>query len=179
MHRTLKKLYRDHAHFNQLMDILEQQLIALTGGSQTASNLLQELVRYSHDYADGIHHPIEDQLYEVMLARTDDGREIMEELLVQHLQITNMTLKLKQVTAEPLAGATDNIEQLGLEYVQFQRQHMQFEEKEAFPLLRASLGDQDFDDAAGAIPAEEDPLENSDFRKQYPALFTYLERNPA
>lgn len=178
MHRTLKKLYRDHAHFNQLMNILEQQLGTLENASQAVPDLLQELVRYSRDYADDIHHPIEDQLYEIMLARTDDGHDIMEELLIQHLQIIKMTRELRQAMEQPLSSSAGRIGQLAQEYTHFQRQHMELEEKEAFPLLRASLGDQDFDNAASAIPPEEDPLENRDFQEQYPTLFAYLEHHP-
>jgi len=176
MHKTLKKLYRDHAHFYQLMDILEQQLKALKSDPETAFGLLRELVHYNHDYADNIHHPIEDQLYETMLGRSDEGREIMEKLLVQHLQIINMTLRLRKETEKRLSQATDEINQLGQEYTQLQREHMQLEEDQAFPLLRNALGDKDFDNALGAIPAEEDPLENAKLPEQYPVLFAYLER---
>ena len=176
MHRTLKKLYRDHAHFNQLIDVMEQQLDELKEGSGTAQNLLREVVLYSHDYSDSIHHPIEDQLYEMMLARTDNGREVMEKLLVHHLQIINMTLALRKAVE---ASAADKMEEVGRDYVKYQREHMQFEEKEAFPLLRDNLGDVDFDNAAGAIPAEQDPMEDKNAREKYPALFAYLEKSAA
>lgn len=174
MHKTLKKLYRDHAHFNKLLKILDQQLDALQVGSPLAPDLLKELVRYSHEYSDGIHHPVEDQLYTMLLARSDAGSDVMEQLLVQHLQITNMTMGLRRVMEQDSGVFMEEIIRLGKEYAQLQREHMELEEKEAFTLLRQSLADKDFDVAAGAIPTDQDPLEDTNMHERYPALFAHL-----
>ena len=99
MHKTLKKLYRDHAHFNRLMDILERRLEDLDQTGEPVSALLTDLVAYVGDYVDTFHHPIEDQLYQIMLARTDNGREQLEKLLGDHLVITNMTRELRKTLA--------------------------------------------------------------------------------
>ena len=75
MHTTLKRLYRDHAHFNRLMNMLESELEGLGRTGEPVSALLTELVAYVGDYVDAFHHPIEDQLYQNMLARSDTGRD--------------------------------------------------------------------------------------------------------
>ena len=176
MHKTLKKLYRDHAHFYKLMDILEEQLDNLKFGHPEALDFLKELVRYSHDYSDGIHHPIEDQLYEMMLARTDSGRKVMEELLVQHLQIIKMNIDLRKELEKGAQASLDELKARGKEYVQRQREHMQFEEKEAFTVIRELFGEEDFKIASGAIPDVEDPLDNALMREEYPTLFSYFDQ---
>ncbi|MEN8165808.1 MAG: hemerythrin domain-containing protein, partial [Acidobacteriota bacterium] len=91
----MKKLYRDHAHFSRLMDILEGELNGMEAAGGTVSPLLTELVSYISDYVDAFHHPVEDQLYQIMLARTDHGMEEMDRLLGDHLVITNMTRELR------------------------------------------------------------------------------------
>ena len=177
MHATLKKLYRDHAHFNRLMDLLERQLDGLEEGSGPVPPLLTELVAYVADYVDTFHHPVEDQLYQLMLARSDTGREQLDRLLGDHQLLTNVTRKLRKALAAIEgngAQARSEALALGRELVRDQRAHMQFEEKEAFPLLREELAAEAFDQAAAAIPAMEDPLLDAAQQKRYPALFACL-----
>jgi len=180
MHRTLKKLYRDHAHFNRLMDILERQLEDLGRAGEPVSALLTDLIAYVGDYVDTFHHPIEDQLYQIMLARTDNGREHMEKLLGDHLVITNMTRELRKTLAalEENRGSHWNVAQaMGRELVKQQRDHILLEENNAFPLLRDELAPEDFDNATRAIPAIEDPLLDTDMQGRYPALFECLKQD--
>ena len=180
MHRTLKKLYRDHAHFNRLMDILERQLEGLDRTGEPASALLTDLIAYVGDYVDTFHHPIEDQLYQIMLARTDNGREHMEKLLGDHLVITNMTRELRKTLAalKENRGRYWNLAlAMGRDLIKQQRDHMLFEENDAFPLLGEELTPEDFDNAARAIPAEEDPLLDANMQGRYPVLFEYLQQN--
>jgi hemerythrin-like domain-containing protein len=181
MHRTLKKLYRDHAHFNRLMDVLERQLEELDAAGRSVSPLLKDLIAYVGDYVDTFHHPIEDQLYQMMLARTDNGREQMDRLLGDHLVITNMTRKLRNALAaidENGGHRRNEAQAMGRELVKQQRDHMLMEEKDAFPLLREELTPEDFDHAARAIPALEDPMLDAEQQERYPALFEHLRQNP-
>jgi len=174
MHRTMKKLYRDHAQFSRLMDILEGELNGMEPAGGSVSPLLSELVSYISDYVDAFHHPVEDQLYQIMLARTDRGMEEMDRLLGDHLVITNMTRELRRALDD--AGNREQARAKGLELVKQQRAHIKAEEDHAFPLLREELGTADFDHAARAIPALEDPMEDANMQQRYPALFTRLQQ---
>lgn len=177
MHKVLKKLYRDHAHFSRLIDMLEQQLDQLQKGGEANQALISEIVDYMAEYADAIHHPIEDQLYQIMLARSDLGKEPIEKLLSEHLITTELTRQLKlALDAMKQSGeaANDQVDKTGREMITHQRQHMLFEEKEAFPVLRDQLDDPAFDNAAAALPAEEDPLLDSNMKSRYPTLFNRM-----
>lgn len=178
MHKVMKKLYRDHGHFVQLMDLLDNQLAHFNEGNEP-TNLLRDVMHYVHDYADSIHHPIEDQLYQMQLAQSDEGREVMEKLLVQHQVIIAMTRDLQKAVdaLKPGSGAgREAVAKAGRDFVEQQRSHMQFEENDAFPLLRQSLSDEDFGNAEGALPAEDDPLLDNNMRGRYPTLFAYLDQ---
>ena len=175
MHATLKKLYRDHAHFSRLMNILESELEGLGQAGEPASARLDELVGYVGEYVDAFHHPIEDQLFQMLLARSDSGREQLDQLLGDHLVITNMTRELRKALAD-LDHNREQVLVIGRELLEQQRSHMEFEEKSAFPLLRDELSDADFDNAARAIPAIEDPLLDTGMEERYPALFEYLQK---
>ena len=177
MHRVLKKLYRDHSNFNQLMDVLEQQLDKFTQDDPPAFDLLTDLIDYTSNYVDTIHHPIEDQLYQTVLARTDNGREIMEKLLGDHQVIMNMTRQFRKALVALKQGdgiSKSEVEKIGWDYANQQRTHQQFEELDAYPLLREELNTADFDIAAGALPADEDPLMDKDMKHNYPILFAYI-----
>ena len=168
MHETLKKLYRDHANFFKLMDLLDAELQAMEKTGTAASELMKELVSYTRNYSDSIHHPIEDHLYQLLLIRTDDGRESMERLLGDHQILMQLTRELNQ------ALASDNNQDVissGRDFLNQQRDHMKFEEEKAFLLLRENLGTSDFEYATGALPADEDPLRDPLMQSEYPNLF--------
>jgi hemerythrin-like domain-containing protein len=177
MHKVLKKLYLDHAHFTQLMDIFEGELDKYNTGGKLTVGLISDLIDYVDDYMDNIHHPIEDLLYQTQLARSDKGRDVLEKLLVQHQVIMTLTKEFKLAFAGNAQGSgisPDEVNQKGRDYIEQQRGHLKFEEKDAFPLLREELSDEDFDLAAGALPAEEDPLMDSSLKERYPILAEHL-----
>ena len=177
MHKVLRKLYRDHASFTKLVDVFEHQITELKTADRSTLQLQLDLINYISNYADTIHHPIEDQLYQNVLARTDKGREALERLLIDHQIIIDMTRVLRR-DLEALDKGTgvsrDEVERKGQEYIEAQREHQSFEESDAFPLLKDELESKDFDNAAGALPAEEDPLLSNELKENYPALFEHL-----
>lgn len=177
MHKVMKKLYRDHAHFVQLLDIFEGELNKYNDGGDLAADLVTDVIDYIDHYADTIHHPIEDQLYQTQLARSDNGREVLEKLLVQHQVIMTLTKEFKlafAANAQGTAVSPDEVVQKGRDYIEQQRNHQKFEESDAFPLLNRELSDEDFDNAAGALPDEEDPLLSAHLKENYPALAEHL-----
>ncbi|OOZ38945.1 hypothetical protein BOW53_13650 [Solemya pervernicosa gill symbiont] len=179
MHKTLARLYRDHLNSNRLMDILEGQLEVLKFTKPLPAKLMSEIVSYVREYTDKIHHPIEDHLYQVLLARTDRGHDEMEELLGQHLIVVDLTRKMLQAVDSADGGDNDSIDRLieaGRELISHQRNHMNFEDRMAFPLLQEELKDEDFDIAAGALPDDEDPLLDPNIATRYPELFSYLNK---
>lgn len=161
------------------MTALEKQLAGFTQVDQPAFDLLFDLIDYVGNYVDEIHHPIEDQLYQTVLARTDKGRETMERLLGDHQVIIDTTRRFRKALEALKQGSgisRSEVEKQGLEFAKQQRIHQQFEEQEAFPLLRDELNTADFEIAAGALPADEDPLTDSNMKSRYPVLFEYLAR---
>ncbi len=175
MHETLKKLYRDHANFYKLMDLLEAELNTLESQGGAASELMKELIAYTRNYSDSIHHPIEDHLYQLILSRTDDGKEDMERLLGHHQILMQMTRELDQALTSGVPSAGFVTEGRG--YLSQQREHMKFEEEKAFPLLRNHLGAVDFEYASSALPADEDPLLDPLMKEEYPNLFSALNKS--
>ena len=171
MHETLKKLYRDHANFYKLLDLLGKELDTMESKG-SVSALMKELVSYTRNYSDSIHHPIEDQLYQLLLSRSDEGQEDMDRLLGHHQILMQMTRELDQA----LTQGTDStaILNAGRDYLSQQREHMKYEEEKAFPLLKNNLDAKDFEYASGALPADEDPLTVPLMQKEYPNLFAAL-----
>ena len=172
MHETLKKLYRDHENFFKLMDLLEAEIQKMErlGGNPSAE--MKELVSYTRNYSDSIHHPIEDHLYQLVLTRTDDGKDVMERLLGHHQILMQMTRELDQALASEAPAA--ELLKAARDYLAQQRDHMQYEEDYAFPLLKGNLGDNDFNYASGALPADQDPLLDPLMQQEYPKLFAAM-----
>ncbi len=117
----------------------------LTGGK--ASQYWDEaadLLYFERHFADHIHHPLEDRLFEALLLKglTPTERHLVFRNLGQHQEIMTMTDQLSAMVAQ---GQKDPRSEIPLfcervaEYLALQRRHMTFEETHMFPMLMSRL----------------------------------------
>lgn len=179
MHDMLKKLHQDHAQLNRLLLLLGGQLDRFCCGGESEYDLLIDLLDYMGNYADCVHHPAEDRLFEALKQRTDEGRTAVDALMEQHRQIAVLTREFRQALEAITQGAVirrDEVEKKGRDYLALQRRHMQLEEGEVFPLLRRELDGQGLDAVARELLAVQDPLQDGRVQERYRALYDYLSR---
>jgi hemerythrin-like domain-containing protein len=67
MNTVIQLLTEDHAHFRGLLEVLRIEAARIEAGEPVWFDLLDDIVDYLHDYAEGVHHPVEERL---MLALT-------------------------------------------------------------------------------------------------------------
>ncbi len=177
MHEMLKKLHRDHAQLNRLLRLLTAQLERFCCGDEPEFDLLIDLLDYMGNYADCVHHPAEDRLFEALKQRTDEGRAAVDELMEQHRQLAVLTREFRQALEAITQDAVirrDEVEQKGRDYLALQRRHMQLEEGEVFPLLKRELEGQGLDAVAQHLLAVQDPLQDGRVQERYQSLYRYL-----
>lgn len=174
----MKSLHQDHAQFVRLMNLLERELDRFHGGDEPAFDLLIDLLDYIGNYADLVHHPAEDRLFQLLMKRTDEGRDEMESLLEQHGELATMTRKFRhdlEAITQDAVIRRDGVEQKGRDYIKLQRQHLKQEEREIFPLLGENLSAEDWAGVAADLDVE-DPLCDGRVLERYQALYDYLEQ---
>jgi hemerythrin-like domain-containing protein len=173
----MRSLRKDHGQFARLMSLLEKELDRFHEGDEPAFDLLIDLLDYIGNYADCVHHPCENWLFQLLQQRTDEGKEVVTELMAQHDTLAQLTKEFRQALEAITQDAVirrDEVEQKGRDYVELQRSHLKQEELEIFPLLELTLTDEDWAAVTAVTKPTEDPLSDGRVQERYQALYEYL-----
>jgi len=177
MAELLDRLIRDHRHLFRVLDLLDDLLDQFYAGGEPDYELLCELLEYMEDYADQVHHPSEEDIFDRLRARGNEKYPVLDLLSNQHLQLSQVNKRFRRslegiVHEEVLRR--DQVEVQGRELVKTLREHLDLEEREAFPLARERLSASDWDELLSAVSGEQDPLFGEAGRKRFQSLLRYL-----
>jgi hemerythrin-like domain-containing protein len=136
-----------------------------------------ELMEYMIDYADQVHHPSEDLIFERLMTAPGEGHDVLRRLMQQHGTLAQVNRRFK----ESLEGIVheevlrrDEVEQHGRDLVMMLREHMRLEDEEAFPIARAALKEADWEALARAAPDVEDPVFGHADPERFRAIYARL-----
>ena len=182
MHTLLERLGRDHKNLERILELLTLQLDHFFAGRESDFDLKVELLEYLETYADLGHHPLENLIYDTGKKRVGDKLELLERLQSQHDSLTMLTRKFRQSLESVLQGGVMSREELeteGREFIALQRQHLDLEEHEVFPLLDRVLTEEDWASIEQSIPPHDDPVFEAPDKIRFQTLLSYLERSEA
>lgn len=144
MSNVLDILREDHAQFRVLLKALKKQADCMATGERHDLDLLEDGLRYLHDYSQQIHHPAEEWLLDQI---GGDARALHEELHHQHQGLEGRVLKLEQaieaIRNDQMVPREDLVDTLN-QIIDALRQHIDWEESRMFPGI---------EDAVAAMPA--------------------------
>jgi hemerythrin-like domain-containing protein len=149
----LERLGQDHARIAQMISRLGAATDQLEfAASEDVDALWDEIANamdFLKHYADRVHHPLEDRLFDALLHKglTPTERHLVFRNLGQHQEI--MTLTESMLAQIHLARTNSVVDPAAFgdqvaEYLALQRRHMTFEETHMFPLLMARLDNSDW-----------------------------------
>ena len=150
----IERLGKDHARIAGV--VREFAAVAESADDPAGWQRLSELVEFLDYYADRIHHPLEDRLFDHLVSKglTPTERHLVFKNLGQHQEIGAMTEALAAQIAESVKGGTidlDSFREAAAGYVSLQRRHMRFEESHLFPLLDAEFDNRDWNALMGIL----------------------------
>jgi hemerythrin-like domain-containing protein len=146
----LVRLGRDHARINSVVQQLSHALDPLSGDLEDINWVeIAGLINFLKYFADRVHHPLEDRLFDKLLHKglTPVERHIVFGNMGQHQELAVATERLcSEVQIALDGGAVDNAGLVDLltQYVALQTRHMRFEEVHLLPLLIARFDDEDW-----------------------------------
>ena len=148
----IERLSRDHARIAAAVTEFGQ--LADTVTAELDWQRLSELCGFLDYYADRIHHPLEDRLFDHLLNKgvTPTERHLVFRNLSQHQEIATLTSTACALIDQARQGGTidvDEFRELALNYVSLQQRHMRFEEAHLFPLLDAEFDNNDWNILVG------------------------------
>ena len=177
MARLLDRLQEDHRHLARLLDLLDRLLDMFHEGKEPDYELMCEMLEYLEKYADQVHHPSEDLIFERMRSYGNQHRTILDVLTRQHEVLSEINRQFR----ESLEGIVheevlrrDIVEAHGRDLVQTLRNHLDMEESEAFPLARELLSERDWEELEEQASAVTDPVFGDRDPGRFRALFQHL-----
>lgn len=177
MHPVVHRLHRDHEHLDEVLDLLERHVDALHVGEPVDFELVATVLEYLADYADRVHHRVEDQLFAPLLDRSDELGAIVRQVVQQHPHLSSRTRQLQSTIEGVVNDAVvtrEELEQQARAFIALQREHLRLEENRLLPRLEVMVGGAALDAAAAALPGEEDPVFGLQRRDRFLSLFERL-----
>ena len=177
MSQLLERLHEDHRHLARLLDLLDKLLDMFHEGTEPDYELMCEMLEYMEKYADQVHHPSEDLIFDRMRAHGNQHRSVLDVLGKQHEVLGEINKQFR----ESLEGIVheevlrrDQVEAHGRELVQTLRKHLDMEEREAFPLARELLTERDWEEIEQQISKVTDPVFGDRDPGRFKALYQHL-----
>lgn len=177
MHPVVHRLHRDHEHLDQVLDLLERHVDAFHAGEPIDYELIAMVLEYLADYADRVHHRVEDQLFAPLQDREDDIGATVRQVVQQHPHLSSRTRQLQSTIDGVVHDAVvtrEELEQQARAFIGLQREHLRLEETRLLPQLEALLDPGVLDAAAAVLPGEEDPVFGLRRRDRFLSLFERL-----
>ena len=173
MDALLDKLHNDHKNFVKLLSFLEKQLKSLVEGGNTDLTSTIDAITYMKEYPDHVHHPLEDVVFKYFLEHYDKSHQGIHELLHQHIEMPVLTEKLLNMLKDALADMPQERQELCenmSKYIATQREHMDKEEANVYPILKSTLDANDWGNIDSELSGIEDPLFGENSKKCYQGL---------
>jgi hemerythrin-like domain-containing protein len=180
MSPLLEKLHRDHMNLARLLDLLSTELDALAAGHESNFDLKIEMLDYIEHYAEQVHHPTEDQINHVAFKKRAMKPHIAlcERVSREHSSLLGLASRFKTTLEGAMQGEVllrDEVETQGREFVALQRQHIDLEEQEIFPLIEEALNEKDWKKLEAEISHGNDPVFQSHDYNRFRSLIDFLQ----
>lgn len=169
-----KQLHLDHINYSRLLNLLELHLDRHETDDNPDYLLMQDIMKYMINYPDIFHHPAEEHLF-AMLGEVDKkDAATIEKLCEEHSTLANLARELRDLLKNASTGhivEKDRILDTGKRYVDTYREHINLEEREIFPLLKAVVSHEAMDKSRQLTGVTSDPLFNDPVSDEYNRLF--------
>ena len=145
----ISRLYNDHNRILKILNLLEIQLIGLCRKKTTDYQVMHTLVVYLQEYPEKAHHPLEDELYSMIIkSGVVDENDFVKDLIKDHTEIEEVTRDLREIIEDDLYGKSENMDHLIKKLSNFiskQRKHLLTEEMTLFPLIESRVALRDYE----------------------------------
>lgn len=172
----LDRLLSEHDHIRQTLNLLEMQFLSLCRGKVPDLSIMRSIIVYIQEYPEKAHHPLDDEIFAVLLDRVDDTMSI-HALIKEHSELEKISQRLSETLSSFQKGDVSEKE-LGKQLLKFlirQRQHLYNEEIEIYPLIEQFVTDEDWVHIRSTVPLVEDPVFGKRTRDEYKLLYNEIE----
>lgn len=142
----MEQIHREHGYMVRLLAILKKKWSLLKEEQSINYSLVKEVVDYLSSHSETVHHPKEDILYRHLVETYPTSGEI-KNLEHEHKVLSEKTsdflLTVEMILQDSVVPQEVFIQQLE-GFIQNQKQHLDFEEREVLPLIKKTFTTQDW-----------------------------------
>lgn len=178
--QTLNVIQREHRAIAAVIHCLEQLLREVGTGELDPPpfDVFELILTYMRDFPDQQHHPKEENyLFPVLAKRAPELGAAFDLLRRQHVEGAQRTIdlltKLEAYKRDPKSGFAD-FEEAAISFVEFQREHLTFEESRILPAARESLTTVDWKAIDAAFANNDDPIFGDKPQSKFNKLFSRI-----
>lgn len=179
MRDSLQPFLEEHDRIRRMLTCFDAQLAVFERAEQPDYEVLSESLAYCRDYLDAWHHPHEERMLDLLLARSAGEAAAMSALGEQHWNLADTTARVvgifNDVAQRGAIRLRDNLVSRGRELSIAYRRHLEWEESHLFPLARTVLAPADWEALDGEAGRAAGEAHARHLRARYPALFGALE----
>ncbi|PIE00729.1 MAG: hypothetical protein CSA79_02515 [Thiothrix nivea] len=182
MHKIMAELHQDHIHLARLLKILTQQAALLSTDADPDLDLILDIVDYIQHYPDLVHHPRENMVYQALLNITEDGKEVIDQLLQEHEKLPTITAEFRHMLEEVINGGIISRSALQAKirhFIDIENTHMNTEEFVLFPLIEEKMGMAEWQYLEENMPEKTDPLFGGKVVESYQNLYRSITQQTA
>ncbi len=173
MPRMIDILLEEHRNIEKLLVVLEQELDVFDHNDSPDYEILQSVIDYFQHYPEGYHHPKEDILFEKLKLRDPAAAKRIGDVEDEHELESERLNRFAEAVSDILAGREylrQNFHDLVREFIEYQRQHMEKEERLLFPAAAKALRSEDWAEIDSRIENRKDPLFDGAADRKFHAL---------
>ncbi|MGQ9426103.1 hemerythrin domain-containing protein [Gilvimarinus sp. F26214L] len=176
MHPTQSQLFADHHNFLRLLHCLEVELAHYEADEAWTANLpvILDIFDYVQFYPERYHHPIEDAVFDLLIAKDVAESEHARALKAEHKTLEDLTRKARQLFNSVAADNVVPVRELvrvTREFLDRQVQHIKRENQLIYPTLSQHVSPEEWDAISTSVGARRDPLFSRRIIEEYDDLY--------
>ena len=168
MNIVIQDLRRDHHNFHRVLKLIRHLVKQTIDDNWSEAPVggvlaLETAFSYMQVYVAGVHHQVEDLVFDAFVRQTSPARGHLDRMRSEHDQLNETIAQIKRILAKNFSDTVRNQQQMTLLqekmncYFQMQLDHMQFEELSVYPLVENSLSISDWKGIIRQSPSMGDP----------------------
>lgn len=162
MVKPYEQLVDDHKNLRKLLRFLREEIAHYDDVNvETDLARVREALDYLSSYPQSYHHPLEEAAFDILEQRNVGDASIIEKIRGQHTVLQSATAELFHIF-DLIHGdhvvPVDKVKTALDQYLDLQFYHLEFEDKEIFPLFEQVLSSDDWERITSEVAPTRDPL---------------------
>lgn len=181
MHPTQSQLFADHHNFLRLLRCLEVEISCYEQSQPGSAHLsvILDIFDYVQFYPEQYHHPLEDALFDLLIARELENADQLQAMKAEHKALDALTRKASRLfnsVANDSVVPVNELVSVTREFLNRQIDHITRENRCVYPLLSANISETEWNEITASVAQRKDPLFSKAIIDEYRDLYDAILR---